>query len=448
MLRSTGKKVHLPGVAAAVPRVDLYAAAEAMAGTPLNLDRTPPTITSVTLEGGAAYASGPNVTLTIAASDAGSFLEFMCVSLTPTSADACGPYVLFQASSTLPLPAEGAYDVQVYVTDTAGNTSPLPADASIVYDVTPPTGLALSLAGAPTTNLQVVTASISAADAGSGLGSMCVTLDATATLATCAPFVPFAASAPVSLGAAGAKTVRVFVKDKAGNGNPVAAQAAITYDPSWLPVPQILVNGGAEFANNRKVDLALKGSALGASVEMCVTEKAATADKCRKTDWKPFAAAVSGFMLSPANGPHTVRAFFRGAGGGAPLPGGQDAASAVVSLDTKPPVMKAQGKRFTAVPGPNSTLAVAFARDATDATSGLDKWILVAQPRVAGSPALSSCANLGPAAQVATFPGNVTSDVTYTFYGVAAPATWYVRVCVTDRAGLMARGQSKTVTIK
>ncbi|MCE9571950.1 MAG: S8 family serine peptidase [Deltaproteobacteria bacterium] len=95
-------------------------------------------------------------------------------------------------------------------------------------DVTPPTGTVTINSGATLTNNRAVTLAITATDAG-GLATMCVTN----TTAACTPFETFATTKAWTLSTGdGAKTVLVYLRDKAGNTTTLGTSpaASITVD--------------------------------------------------------------------------------------------------------------------------------------------------------------------------------------------------------------------------
>ncbi|KAI8465931.1 MAG: peptidase S8/S53 domain-containing protein [Monoraphidium minutum] len=325
--------------------------------------------------------------------------------------------------------------------------------APLPLDRTPPGVPTVVIAGgASVTTSRNVSLEVVASDepGGSGIELGCYTNDAAVTHVRCWQYRPFLASRFWDLGdAPGPKTVRVFVVDREGNTQPVAGAATITYDPNYVPPPPpatLVIAGGAPYVTAAAVTLTMTGSAFDANTEVCVSETAAAPENCKKATWKPWSQEFAYKLAGSKQGPRALKAFFRAKAGAPPLPAAQAAAAASTVLDSKPPKMKSQGKAWTAAPTAGA-IAVAFSRSealAGDVTSGLAAWRLVLLKRGPGVKALSGCASPPAGAVPADF--NATGDpAAHTFSGLDAGSTYQLRLCAVDKAGLWAKGQSKTV---
>ncbi len=120
-----------------------------------------------------------------------------------------------------------------------------------VGDVTAPTGTVVINGGAALTGNRAVTLAITATDAG-GLATMCVT----STTAACAPFEPFATTRAWTLPTGdGAKTVLVYLRDKAGN-----TTTATTSPRATITLDATAPTGGAAIATGGNARVALTWS--------------------------------------------------------------------------------------------------------------------------------------------------------------------------------------------
>jgi hypothetical protein len=346
--------VHLPGIGATKPRLDLYAAARALAGTPLPRDTAPPKINSIRLGAGGGAVVGTRAPYAIDASDAGGgAVELMCLTFISTAASglACSPWVPFQANGTVRVPFDttvGPVTLTAFVTDDSGNTSP-GARATAVYDPLGPYPW-LSLAGVSD-------------------GDVALTRF---------------------------RNVSVVVSD------------GVLFSPETTTV--------------------------------CLSEIATTAAECGGPQLKgfvPYAPVLPYTLTLKTNGIRALRAFFSDKS--MTLPVKHKSASLDVMLDTAPPKLAPQKATFAATPAAGGAVNVAFARDATDATSGVGAWLVALQ---AGK--VKACTGLGAGAQVATVDAGDGSAASAAFSGLAAGTAYQVRLCAVDKAGNVAKGQVRS----
>lgn len=114
---------------------DVRGNTEAIKSTPINLDRTPPSVTNFVINEGAATSYNRTALLTSNASDSHSGLAQMCASYNQLEWE-CQSYQA-EAPFALPLADQETVIVYFYVTDQAGHRSALTSD-SIVLDLYPP----------------------------------------------------------------------------------------------------------------------------------------------------------------------------------------------------------------------------------------------------------------------------------------------------------------------
>ena len=102
--------------------------------TNIHLDRTSPSIGTISINGGADYATDANVTLTLSSTDTTSGVFQMCVSQTPT----CTSWVTYGTSYNVTLSAgDGLKRVYVLYRDRAGNQSAQISDTITLDTVVP-----------------------------------------------------------------------------------------------------------------------------------------------------------------------------------------------------------------------------------------------------------------------------------------------------------------------
>lgn len=180
-------------------------------------DGTPPTLSSVSINGGAGYTSSAAVQVTISASDgAGSGLAQVCFSGQVTTLG-CFPYGSGGPYAVTLFGTDSPKVVSVTVVDVAGNTSN-PAGDGIVLDTTAPVLTSVSLsAGAAFTRIASITATLAGAS-DTNLSQMEFSFNGGTSYE--AP-IAYAASPSITLPAPdGLKTVHVRVIDAAGLRSP------------------------------------------------------------------------------------------------------------------------------------------------------------------------------------------------------------------------------------
>jgi hypothetical protein len=181
------------------------------------------------------------------------------------------------------------------------------------------------------------------------------------------------------------------------------------------PVGSVSINGGQRWTNKAAVTLALSATDASGVAGVCLSNGVTCAA------WTTYATAKS-WTLAPAQGPQTVRAWFRDPAGNPSAP-----ASASIVLDQTAPA--------------NGTLGSVAAKTAValswsgfrDALSGVAGYTLVYSAR--GAPA--SCT-----AGTRLYAGTAGA---FTHSGLSANTTYTYRLCATDGAGNASAGVVKAV---
>ncbi|NHC15853.1 beta strand repeat-containing protein, partial [Motilibacter deserti] len=255
--------------------------------TPAPVDTTPPTV-SATLAGtreGDNYTG--TVTVTVTATDGGSGVASVEVSVDN------GAFTAY--TSPVAVTGLGAHTVRYRATDNAGNVSPIGSSTFTIVtpapvDTTPPT-VSASLAGPRLGDDYTgpVTVTVTATDGGSGVASVEYSVDNGAFTAY---------TAPVTVSAVGAHTVRYRATDNAGNVSPIGSSTfTIVAADTTAPTVSATLAGTREGDNyTGAVTVTLTATDAGsgvASVEYSIDNGAFT------TYSSPF--VVTGL------GAHTVR---------------------------------------------------------------------------------------------------------------------------------------------
>jgi photosystem II stability/assembly factor-like uncharacterized protein len=220
----------------------------------ITLDQTAPTVSGVSVNGGATYTNSVNVTVTSMASDAVGVTQLQ-VSTNGVGGFGAPVAYVSPVNATLTT-GDGTKTVLLRVLDAAGNVSGNGSD-TIILDTTPPT-VAISInGGARYTGTATVTVAFSPSESGSGLAQRCLKEVAVGAPAPATPtaadvcFVPYTATAMHTLAAQGDRRVYAWLLDGAGN----VSTAAATYDiflDSFAPTVPV---GPAALPGHRQVTL-------------------------------------------------------------------------------------------------------------------------------------------------------------------------------------------------
>jgi subtilisin family serine protease len=396
-------------------RLDLQAALSGGSGVNNPPPDTKGPTGSVVINGDAAATRSANVTLTITGSDP-SGVPSMCVSNTST----CTTFSSFATSKTWLLASgDGAKSVWVILKDGAGNQTVL--TDTIRLDTTLPIGAVLS--AAPSGGRVVLTWTAATDSGGSGIAGYTLVVAANTPPASCAAGTPIYSGTATTYTHVGLVNGNVYgyhvcpldLAGNAGNGTTASARPAPEYD---APRGSLIINGGAALTASTAATLTLTATDASGTAAMCI----ANATTC--TTWIAFASSKP-WTLAATNGATTVNVWFRDIYGNTSA----TPVSATIKVDTTQPTMGA----LSATAGAGQ---VALSWTAATDASGIDSYKLVWQ---AGTVAPSSCtaggvAYSGPALMF-THSGRSAGNYSY-------------RLCAIDRAGNVAPGVSRSVTVR
>jgi hypothetical protein len=177
----------------------------------VTLDRTGPTGGSITIEGGAQYATSATVNLTLTASDVSGPLQMHIYG----DVGATGWITYAGAYGVTLSGSDGQKTVKAEYRDALGNTSPEYND-SIFLDVNNPTGSVVISPAGTTTSANISLALTASDGVGSGISQMSIYGDITAT-----NWITYQSSYNAMLtGIDGQKTVKVVYRDASGRTSP------------------------------------------------------------------------------------------------------------------------------------------------------------------------------------------------------------------------------------
>ena len=262
------------------------------------LDTVAPTGT-ISVNGGAAYTASASVTLTLSASDVTSDMYQMRLSNNGSTWNAWEAYA---TSKPWTLPAgDGTKTVYVQYKDNAGLASGSFTDA-IVLDTTGPTGSVSIEGGAAFVNHTSVNLTLSATDAGSGMGQMRFSVDSGATWST---WEAYATSKSVTLPTGdGTKTVQAQFRDALNNLSAVYSDTIVL--DTVLPTGTITINSGAAYSNSATVTLTLSATDDRSGVYQMRFGNAGGS-------WSAWEAngTSKAWVLNPGDGAQTIYVQFR-----------------------------------------------------------------------------------------------------------------------------------------
>ena len=315
----------------------------------VTLDQTAPSGV-LYINGGAAVATQPGVTLSLAASDNLSGPSQMRFNST---SDFTGvSWLPYNPVSSYSLPGgDGPKTVYAQVRDAAGNPSTLAIQAGILLDSTPPSG-SVTLSAKPFASAPAVNLALAGGDA----AEMRLSNSSTFPGAD-ATWVTFAASQAWTLsGPDGPKTVYAQFRDS--HGNPSAVFSDSTLLDTTGPTGQLYVNGNAALTALRAVKLFTTFSETGSGVSEY--RAADTSGGLATATWLPLSNPAD-YTLPAGDGVKTVWIQLRDAAGNL-----SEAISDTITLDSTAPggsVLINSGDRAT------FTRLVALSLNATDLIS-------------------------------------------------------------------------------
>jgi len=280
------------------------------------LDRLPPANPTLTIDGGARYATRNRVMLQLSATDAREMLISQSSDFSGTLWMDFNPTL----SWTLSLP-DGPKTLYAKFRDEAGNETAL-VSSSIILDTTPPTHARILInGGASFTKTSTVHLTLAAEEA----TEMLVSNDPAFAGAS---WMPLADSLSWTLPwGDGEKNIFAKFRDAAGNET-ATLKAVITLDTVPPTNTSLTINGGAPYTNNTSVKLNLL--ALGAS-EMFIDGDVVENAETRK--WIPYSAALATTLVK-GDTLKTITALFRDPAGNVSEP-----VESTITLDSTPPTL-------------------------------------------------------------------------------------------------------------
>ena len=251
----------------------------AVATDTIMLDQTPPTLSSVTINGGQAYTASTSVNVTTSASDANG-VETIELSNNGT---VFASRVSHQATVPHTLSAgDGTKTVHARVTDVAGNVSPV-VTATITLDTTPAGGTFVINSGDPQyANTPGVTLVFNASDATHYCAKF---TNAAPSSAMDACWMAIGNTSFTLSPGDGPKTVYVWFKDRANNFNTAAVTDQITLDttPPTVSVTGLGLGlkGGTSYTNTTTVPFNNSASdATSGVTSICVSTTVNPPNSC------------------------------------------------------------------------------------------------------------------------------------------------------------------------
>jgi len=216
------------------------------------LDTLPPT-GSIVINGGAAFASSPSVTLMLTASDPASGVDSVRFSNSGSwSSDNQGWEAFSETKSWTLSSGDGGKTVYYQIRDNLGQVSMLFSD-TIVVDATPPTGSIVINDGAAFTSSSSVTLKLTANDPTSGVSRVRISNDGVWDTEL---WTSFSSTKDWTLSSGnGVKTVYYQIEDKVGLTSSTYSDT-ITLS-TLAPTGSIVINGGDGFTSSKSVTLAL-----------------------------------------------------------------------------------------------------------------------------------------------------------------------------------------------
>ncbi len=260
-------------------------------------DTLPPTGT-ITINGGAIYATSPDVTLTLSATDATTSVVSMRFSEDDSTWTEAEPYVTSKSFTLTGM--DGLKTVYVQFFDEAGNDS-LSASDSIILDRQAPTDNSVTLNEGEFVNSTAVTLTPASTGAASMRFSEDNKFDSVAWVDYSAAAQDFTLSA-----GDGEKTVYAQYRDAAMNVATTVSDT-VTLDTQAPTGNSVTLNEG-EFVNSTAVTLT---PASTGAASMRFSED----NKFDSVAWVDYSAAAQDFTLSAGDGEKTVYAQYRDAAG-------------------------------------------------------------------------------------------------------------------------------------
>jgi len=264
-------------------------------------DTVAPVGTLAFVEG--AYTRSTAVTLAISATDPNGVAG---ICLSQGAVCAWEPYVTRRAW-TLTAGASGVRAVRIWFKDGRGNVSATPVQATIAYDVAPPTGGLVKATGA---SGQLTLTWSGFVEPLSKIAAYTVVYAPGAPPATCAAGTvlyqgPAAIFVHAGLTNGTAAGYRVCATDGAGNTSAGAVLTATPLPEYAPPVGRVALSTGATRTTSLAVTLAISATDASGVASMCL----ANANTC--TAWEPYATSRAWSFGPGAKGARVVSVWFR-----------------------------------------------------------------------------------------------------------------------------------------
>lgn len=337
--------------------------------------------------------------------------------------------------------------------DSRGRLSAAPANASIVLDGSPPSGVAVIINNGASrlTTQRNVLLSINATDY-SGVATACISNSP----GPCTAFELYSSiqgtRVPWTLDGDGdgPRTVYVTLRDWRSNTIPRPAQAMITLDVEPPRNTSVALESGATATNTRQVMLSLGAYDVSGVAGVCMTESlTVSASGCMP--WEPFSARKA-FNLSSPEGPKTLRAFFKDGVGHVT----EYSAMTDLVYDVTSPAMVAKKVAFKGFAPSKDSVTLQWNKVASDRGffgSGVSNDWVVAYRK--GAPPCAKCACASPGRQgaggAAGFQSTKLVDAgagTAVVSGLAPKTRYKFRLCAQDNAGNRANGVVMSVVTR
>lgn len=289
------------------------------------LDTEAPLV-EMTIDGGAAYTTGPGATVEVHVVDGGP-VDWMRLAVNDGDWTAWTPL-----NTTILVPlggADGLWQVRVEVRDRAGNTCELPASASIILDTTPPAGTIVLDGGAMYTTDGTVNVSVDASDA-NGVTGMSLRVNDGGW----GEWTPLVSDLQLTLPEGdGVKEVHVRFKDVAGHVTIAEIVDSIILDTTPPDATASVDGPDGYYTRERMVTIVLADLPRGDAREM-----RSKLPGGGWSEWMPFDPVVK-VQLGPGDGPRQFQFVLRDeAGLETPEP-----IVVEVLLDTQSPEVKVLG---------------------------------------------------------------------------------------------------------
>ncbi|HEY1098759.1 MAG TPA: hypothetical protein VGF99_07515, partial [Myxococcota bacterium] len=335
----------------------------------IEVDTTPPSLTSITLTGTLADGTASEATtvtqnVQVSLTHSGAVGLFVGDGALP-SCPAAGYSSFTGASASITLPGSGSpRTVRLCVSDAAGNTAGYAQD-TIAYDAIVPSGCALTLLGRRTdgtttsgatadkTALTTVSASLGSCSEAPTEIYLLEAGSVSCAAATSLPWQTYTAGSTnfILTGGDASKTVVGCVRDAARNVSTIVADA-ITLDTTPPTAATVSLHAGAAYFNRTAWTTAGNLNRMNVTGNATGAAEWAFAEGTAPTSYAPFSSPTSTpTTFSVGDGTKTVRALFRDDVGNTTAAEATD----TIEVDTDAPVLTSLSVTGTLADGTTST---------------------------------------------------------------------------------------------